>query len=152
MGLGHLDHMVGVFLADRVERLRPPAVGVTDLVADGANRLEDGHVERREEAVIAASPDEAGERVFVRVERPAPLRADRLERTLEGRTGVLPVRTSIEPSLWADIVWCSERIRAILSPSPAWSGKSSQRSMPGTGDGMGRKGPRYASGASGLGS
>ena len=50
------------------------------------------------------------------------------------------------------IVWCSDRIRASLSPSLAWSGKSSQRSRPGTVDGMGRNGPRYSLGASGLGS
>ena len=77
------------------------------------------------------------------------------ERAVEvgsGTAGVLPVSTSMEPSLWEDMVWCSERTSARRWPSPAWRGNSSQTSMPGTLVGIGRNGPRYSAGAFGLGS
>ena len=77
--------------------------------------------------------------------------SDRAVEVGSGRTGVLPVSTSIEPSLCADIVWCSDRIRAILSPSPAWSGKSSQTSRPGTGRRDGAEGAAILVGGVGLG-
>src|SRR5579885_3055019 len=53
--------------------------------------------------------------------RPKSGWSDRAVEVRSGRMGVLPVRTSIEPSLRADIVWCSERTKVILSPSRAWS-------------------------------
>src|SRR4051812_10667980 len=67
-----------------------------------------------------------------------------------GLAGVLPVSSSIDASLCADIVWCSDRMSETLSSSPAWSGKSSHTSRPGTLVAIGRNGPRYSVGASGL--
>src|SRR6516165_11875982 len=64
--------------------------------------------------------------------------------------GVFPVKSSIDPSLWADISWCSERTSEYLSACRARSGKSSQISIPATLVWMGEKGPRYSLGASGF--
>src|SRR4051794_33981760 len=66
--------------------------------------------------------------------------------------GVLPVSTSMEPSLCDDIVWCKDRTTASLSAIRACIGKSSQKAIPGTAVLIGRNGPRISAGASGLGS
>ena len=64
--------------------------------------------------------------------------------------GVLPVSSSIEPSLCEVILWCSDRTSEIRCPSRACNGKTSQTSSPGTVVRIGRSGPRYSLGASGL--
>lgn len=118
--------------------IRPPACvsrGVRpNSPAATISTLRSGH------AVRTDAPDPAGHHAEVGV-------------VGEGRgSRVGPVSTSIEPLLCADISWCSDRTRAILSASLAWSGNSSQRSMPGTKVGIGRNGPQLSAGASGLGS
>src|SRR3954464_2261474 len=69
-----------------------------------------------------------------------------------GTIGVLPVSSSIDPSLCDDIVWCSDRTTARRFAILACRGNSSQTSRPGTAVRIGRNGPRYSAGASGLGS
>src|SRR5437763_1314736 len=69
-----------------------------------------------------------------------------------GTIGVLPVSTSIEPSLWDDMVWCSERTIASFLAICACLGNISQKSIPGTAVRMALNGPRYSFGALGFGS
>ena len=78
--------------------------------------------------------------------------SDRAVEVGSATAGVLPVSTSIEPSLWEDMVWCRERTRVSRRACAARRGKISQISIPGTAVRVGRKGPRYSLGAFGLGS
>src|SRR5688500_3065007 len=64
--------------------------------------------------------------------------------------GVLPVRSSIDPSLWADISWWIERISEYRCACRERSGNSSQISIPETFVLMGENGPRYSVGALGF--
>jgi len=64
-----------------------------------------------------------------------------------GLTGVLPVSTSMPPSVWLLIAWCSDRISANFFASLACRGNNSQMLMPGTVVAIGLKRLRYSLGA-----